>query len=485
MNLLKQLFREHFGVPCEDCLAIGGGGSSRRYFRLVGGGRTAIGTVADDLRENEAFFAFSRHLRSKGMPVPELYAVAPDRMHYLQQDLGDTSLYGLLHEKRRQGGGFDSEMVCLYKQALADLDRLQRAGIDMDFSTAFPRAGFDRRSMLWDLNYFKYLYLKLSHIPFDEERLENDFESLISFLLQADCRYFLYRDFNPRNIMVDIKTSGHQDIGTSHSARSLEVSKSRSLYYIDYQGGRRGAAQYDVASLLYSAKSDLPEVVRQELLRHYVVLHGDPRFMDHFWGYVLLRIMQTLGAYGYRGYYERKPYFIESIPLAVGNLRMVVANHPLPLRLPELEQVWARIADMLPTGSTLPTDRLTVSVGSFSYKRGLPEDNSGNGGGFVFDCRALPNPGRYEKYRPYTGKDHPVIEFLQGEPAVEQFLSHVEAIVGQSIDKYLERKFTHLSVNFGCTGGQHRSVYFAEQLARWIRHTYPQVDVVLHHREQD
>ena len=468
MDLLKQLFLEHYGVPCGECLALGGGGSSRRYFRLAGGGRTAIGTIADDLRENEAFFAYSRHLRSKGMPVPELYAVAPDRMHYLQQDLGDLSLYGLLHEKRRQGGGFDPEMVGLYKQALADLDRLQRAGADMDFSVAFPRADFDRRSMLWDLNYFKYFYLKLAHIPFDEERLENDFEFLIDFLLQADCRYFLYRDFNPRNIMVCGQQAG-----------------SPALWYIDYQGGRRGAAQYDVASLLYSAKSDLPEVVRQELLRHYASLHGDPQFMDHFWGYVLLRIMQTLGAYGYRGYYERKPYFMESIPLAVGNLRMVVENHPLPLRLPELEQVWSRIAAQIPAESDLPTDRLTVSVGSFSYKRGLPEDKSGNGGGFIFDCRALPNPGRYEQYRSYTGKDRPVIEFLQGEPAVGQFLSHVEAIVGQSIDKYLERNFTHLSVNFGCTGGQHRSVYFAEQLALWIGQAYPQVNVVLRHREQD
>ena len=466
MELLKQLFLERYGVPCEECLSLGGGGSSRRYFRLVGDGRSAIGTIADDLRENEAFFAYSRHLHAKGMPVPELYAVAPDRQHYLQQDLGDRSLYSILHEKRRQGGGFDSEMVTLYRKALADLDALQRAGADMDFSVAFPRAEFDRRSMLWDLNYFKYFYLKLAHVPFDEELLENDFDTLIDYLLQADCGYFLYRDFNPRNIMV----SGQGPVAT--------------LYYIDYQGGRRGAAQYDVASLLYSAKSDLPEVVREELLRHYVALHGDSRFMEHFWGYVLLRIMQTLGAYGYRGYYERKPYFLESIPLAVGNLRLIVENHPLAVRLPELERVWRRIAALLPKESDLPTDRLTVSVGSFSYKRGLPEDNSGNGGGFIFDCRALPNPGRYEQYQCYTGKDRPVIEFLQGDPAVESFLTNVESIVAQSIDKYLERRFTHLSVNFGCTGGQHRSVFFAEQLARWIVRTYPQVNVVLHHREQ-
>ena len=468
MELLKQLFADRFGTQCEECLALAGGGSSRRYYRLSGSGYSAIGTVADDWRENEAFFAYTTHLHAKGMPVPELYAVHPDRRHYLQQDLGDRTLYALLHDKKRLGGGFDAEMVTLYKQALADLDAIQRAGRDMDFSVAFPRAAFDRRSMLWDLNYFKYFFLKLAHIPFDEEALENDFGRFIDYLLEADCTYFLYRDFQGRNIMV---VDEQQGIAPR-------------LAYIDYQGGRQGAAQYDVASLLYSAKSDLPEALRQELLRHYVALHGDSRFMDHFWGYLLVRIMQTLGAYGYRGYFERKPYFLESIPLAVNNLRTVTSDHQLPVRLPELERVWRAIGEFRPAADPFPPDRLTVSVGSFSYKRGLPEDHSGNGGGFIFDCRALPNPGRYEQYRAYTGKDRPVVEFLEKEPAVDRFLDNVKGIVSQSIDKYLERKFTHLSVNFGCTGGQHRSVYCAERLARWIGETYPSVSIDLRHREQ-
>lgn len=463
MEQLKGLFSTHFGCQCDECLALSGGGSSRRYYRLAGGGHTVVGTIASDLRENEAFFFYTRHLMAKGMPVPELYIVAQDRCHYLQQDLGDRSLYGILHDKKRAGGGFDTEMVALYKKALADLDALQRAGADMDFSVAFPRADFDRRSMLWDLNYFKYFFLKLLHIPFDEERLENDFDTFIDYLLDADCGYFLYRDFQGRNIMVSDQSQ---------------------LHYIDYQGGRRGAAQYDVASLLYSAKSDLPEQVRLDLLRHYVGVHGDPRFMDHFWGYVLMRIMQTLGAYGYRGHYERKPYFLESIPLAVNNLRAVCDSHPLPVALPELERVWRRIVEIRPPSSGLTTNRLTVEVTSFSFKRGLPDDTSGNGGGFVFDCRALPNPGRYEEYRAYTGKDRPVIEFLHREPAVEHFLTNAERLVAQSIDKYLERHFTHLSVSFGCTGGQHRSVYCAEHLARWIGETYPSVNVRLVHREQ-
>lgn len=474
MDKLKSLFEEWACEPCLSCLALSGGGSSRRYYRLSGATRQCVGTIADDLRENEAFFAFTNHLVAKGMPVPQLYAVDTDRRHYLQQDLGDQSLYGLLQDKKRAGGGFDSQMMQLYRQALSDLDALQRAGSDMDFSLAFPRPQFDRRCMLWDLNYFKYNFLKLAHIEFDEELLENDFHSLVDFLLQADCNYFMYRDFNPRNIMV-VDECGHSTINTQHST----------LFYIDYQGGRQGAAQYDVASLLYSAKSDLPEAIRQELLQHYFALHGDPVFMTYFWGYVLLRIMQTMGAYGYRGLFERKPYFAESIPLAVANLRLVVENHPMSVLLPELERVWKRIGDMQSAAQPAQDGRLTVQVMSFSYKRGLPEDNSGNGGGFVFDCRALPNPGRYEQYRAYTGKDRPVIEFLQRGEAVAQFLESVKTLVGQSVDKYVERRFTHLSVSFGCTGGQHRSVYCAEQLAQWLREAYPDVVVDLRHRERE
>ena len=467
MEQLKQLFAQWAGTPCTECLAIGAGGSARRYFRLLGGGKRCVGAVADDIRENEAFFAYTSPLHTKGMPVPELYAVADDRRHYLQQDLGDQTLYGLLHDKKRQGGGFDAEMLALYRQALADLAAIQQAGADIDFSVAYPRSAFDRRSILWDLNYFKYYFLKLSHVPFDEELLENDFDRLVDRLLAADCNYFLYRDFQGRNIMVADK-----------------------LYYIDYQGGRRGAAQYDVASLLYSAKSDLPEVIRTELLNHYLDVRGldcadRQRWLSDFWYYVLIRILQTLGAYGYRGLYERKPYFIESIPLALANLRRLVENHPdLLADLPELGKVVQGLQHS-PALPGTPLHSLTVTVQSFSFKQGLPDDTYGNGGGHIFDCRALPNPGRYPEYKTYTGKDRPVIEFLQREPAVDLFLSHVKGIVAQSVDKYLERHFSNLMVSFGCTGGQHRSVYFAEQTAAWLRHTYPQVNVLLKHREQD
>ncbi|MBP5341446.1 MAG: phosphotransferase [Bacteroidales bacterium] len=496
METLRQLFADWAGEPCSECLIIGANGSNRQYYRLLGPTKTAIGTVANDLRENEAFFAFSAHFRDKGIPVPELYAIHPDRRHYLQQDLGDLTLYGLLHEKKQQGGGFDAQMLALYRQALTDLDAIQRAGRDLDFSIAYPRPAFDRRAILWDLNYFKYFFLKLNHIDFDEEFLENDFQHLADLLLQADCSYFLYRDFNPRNIMVVENSKLKIENSLPHSDNFQLSTLNFQLYYIDYQGGRSGAAQYDVASLLYSAKSDLPEAIRQELLRHYASIHGDPHFLDHFWLYALIRILQTLGAYGYRGLYERKPYFIQSIPLALNNLRHLIQEHPLPTDLPELGRVLSDknlvFSETIQIGSsplnanhlTLNTENtLTVTVGSFSYKLGLPSDNSGNGGGHIFDCRALPNPGRYPEYKTYTGKDRPVIEFLQKELAVRQFLDHVQAIAAQSIDKYLERHFTHLSIYFGCTGGQHRSVYCAEQLAAWIRDTYPSVNVVVAHRE--
>lgn len=475
---LVQLFAGWAGEPCAEVLALSSeSASSRRYFRLRGATRCCVGTVATDLRENEAFFSFGSHLHSKGLPVPEIYAVDADRRHYLQEDLGDRSLYTILLEKRRAGRGFDADMHALYSRALADLDAIQKGGRDADFAVGFPRPAFDRRAILWDLNYFKYHFLKLADIPFDEDRLQDDFERFTDSLLEADCNYFMYRDFNPRNIMVTEQAGEPQ------------------LRYIDFQGGRRGAAQYDVASLLYSAKSDLPEAVRTDLLKGYAALHGDPRFMERFWHYVLVRILQTLGAYGFRGLYQRKPYFVQSIPLGLGNLRRLAEDHCEVLEpYAELTAVVEAMSVLAParwgaTGSgpadeTVGSATLTVTVQSFSYKRGLPEDPTGNGGGHIFDCRALPNPGRYEQYRAYTGKDRPVIEFLEREPAVDTFLDHARAIVGQSVDKYLERRFTHLSVAFGCTGGQHRSVYCAERMAQWLRAQYPQVTVDVVHRER-
>ena len=318
MEQLQQHFALWAGEPCVDCLALGAGGSSRRYYRMKGASHSCIGAIAKDVRENEAFFSYTRHLYAKGIRVPELYAVSDDRCHYLQQDLGDQTLYGLLYEKKRQGRGFDEEMLALYRQALADLAAIQTAGADMDFSVAYPRAAFDSRSIHWDLNYFKYFFLKLNHIDFDEELLENDFDDLTEQLLTADCNYFLYRDFNPRNIMLvvsgqcpvsscgQVLPTTHYPLPTDNSIRGQVLPTTHYplptlLYYIDYQGGRRGAAQYDVASLLYSAKSDIPEALRIDLLNHYLQVRGikgeaRKRWLDYFWMYLLARILQTLGA---------------------------------------------------------------------------------------------------------------------------------------------------------------------------------------------
>jgi aminoglycoside/choline kinase family phosphotransferase len=466
-KILKELFEQWSGESAGEMPALSANGSNRKYWRIVGATHRCIAAYNADVAENEAFYYYSQALKARGVRVPEVYAISGDRMHYLQQDLGDTTLYSLLFDKRRTGGGFDSEMMGLYRQVLADLAQMQVAGRDMDFGYAYPRTDFDSQSIQWDLNYFKYYFLKLRYIPFNEELLERDFHTFAQYLLDADCRYFMYRDFQSRNIML---------------ADGVP-------YYIDYQGGRRGAAQYDVASLLYSAKSDLPEAIRQELLAHYIGCLAERQKIDRedfekrFYGYVLIRIMQALGAYGYRGYFERKDYFLGSIPLAIRNLKQVVESHPLPIDIPHLRQVWQAIVDSEETALPATTATgLTVTVTSFSYKKGLPQDTSGNGGGFVFDCRALPNPGRYPEYRCYTGKDRPVIEFLEGDEEVEQFLKGVQQLVGASIKKYLERKFTSLTVGFGCTGGQHRSVYCAERLAKWISDNFDcQVDIK--HRE--
>lgn len=465
-EILKRLFEEWAGEGLAEMHALAANGSNRCYWRMSGPSRRCIAAFNDDVAENEAFFSYSTALLSRGVAVPELYAVSHDRRHYLQQDLGDVTLYSYLYDKKRKGEGFDNEALQLYQRVLGDLAHMQVAGRDLDFSKAYPRMDFDAQSIQWDLNYFKYYFLKMRYIPFDEGLLEQDFHTLTDYLLGADCGFFMYRDFQSRNIML---CEGKP-------------------YYIDYQGGRRGAAQYDVASLLYSAKSDLPERVREELLEYYIdclsSLYPLDReaFRQRYYGYVLIRIMQAMGAYGYRGYFERKDYFLTSIPLAIKNLRLVTEGHLLPISIPHLSRVWRLIAESEEAASTQHMGGLTVTVTSFSYKKGIPQDPSGNGGGYVFDCRALPNPGRYPEYRQYTGKDQPVIKFLEGDDAVEQFLTHAEGLVGASIMKYQERNFSNLMVSFGCTGGQHRSVYCAERLAAWVMERYD-CHVVIKHTE--
>lgn len=469
---MDRLFESWAGEPYESVEQLSANGSNRQYYRLCSPSHRCIVAVNADVRENEAFFYYADAMRQRGIKVPEIYAISDDRTMYLQQDLGDTTLYSHLTARRQKKDFEPQEMLDLYRRVIDDLVLIQTRCRNIDFSYAYPRSDFDRQSLLWDLNYFKYYFLKLAYIPFDEQLLENDFNRFIDYLLDEDCSFFLYRDFQARNIMLTPEGE---------------------LYYIDFQGGRRGAAQYDVASLLYSAKSEIPDDMRMELLDYYLDRLYEalaPKeefdaFVNHFkskfFGYVLARMMQAMGAYGYRGYFEKKDYFIRSVPLAVDNMRSILERHELPIEIPELKRVWTAIT--LHEDFLLKSKRLNVKVFSFSYKKGIPPDRSGNGGGFVFDCRALPNPGRFEQYKTLNGKDKLVIDFLESHEEVEQFLSHAKALVCPAVENYMERGFQSLMVNFGCTGGKHRSVYCAERMADFLRNNYD-IRVVLRHIEQ-
>ena len=343
------------------------------------------------------------------------------------------------------------------------------AGKGINYDYCYPRAAFDKQSMMWDLNYFKYYFLKLAKIPFDEQALEDDFQNFSDYLLTAENDFFMFRDFQSRNIML------HDN----------QVS------FIDYQGGRKGALQYDLASLLYDAKADMPQSVRNELLEFYLdeldkyQKVDRSEFKAYFTGYVLIRIMQAMGAYGFRGFYEKKEHFLKSIPFALDNLKIVLENNNIPIELPELFNVLDAISQSIFLRKIGMQDgALTIQVTSFSYRKGLPEDPSGNGGGYIFDCRAIYNPGRFEEYKQLTGKDPEVIDFLEKKSEIGVFMANVFGLVDQSVKTYLSRGFSHLSVNFGCTGGQHRSVYAAEKLAKHLNDKFP-VKVILTHREQD
>jgi aminoglycoside/choline kinase family phosphotransferase len=470
---LARLYAQRFGRPPRSMLEVAGDGSNRSYYRLVGEDlRTAIGAVGPDREENRAFLSFTRSFHGAGLPVPELYGEDEAVGVWLEEDLGDTTLFNALVEARKAEPrvDFPASILPMYERVVEVLPRFQvEGGRVVDYSVAYPRGAFDRQSMLWDLNYFKYHFLKLAHIPFNEQRLENDYHTLTDFLLRADRRHFLYRDFQSRNIMM---VDGEP-------------------YFIDYQGGRRGAPQYDIASLLYDAKAAIPDDVRDHLLGHYLdelakYLDFDrEQFIQLYRGYVLVRIMQAMGAYGYRGFFERKPRFLQSVPFAARNIRGIL-EEGLPVAVPELEDVLQRIVKEWSSKNETRAERpgLTVRVSSFSFKRGYPDDDSGHGGGFVFDCRALPNPGRHIEYRTMCGRDAGVVEYIERCSEAHQYWSHVRSLADAQIEEYLRRGFTSLSIGFGCTGGQHRSVYFAERLAAHIRHEFPQVNVTLVHREE-
>ncbi len=468
-DTIAGLFTRTFGNPPARVARLTADGSQRLYYRLTGTSpASVIGAFGPDPDENRAFLSFSRSFRGIGLPVPEIFAADEGHGVWLEEDLGDTTLFQALSGARQaEGGGFPQAMIEVYERVVDLLPRFQiEGGRAIDFSVAYPRPAFDRQSMLWDLNYFKYHFLKLAHIPFNEQRLENDFHRLIGHLLTADTSHFLYRDFQSRNIML----------------------RGGEPWFIDYQGGRRGAAQYDIASLLYDAKADIPESVRARLLERYVGALsrvgrvGAASLLQTYRGYVLIRVMQAMGAYGYRGFFERKPRFLESVPYAARNVAGLL-EAGLPVELPELEGVFRRVVEAWADRPSpiAPLAGLTVHVASFSYRQGLPADGTGHGGGYVFDCRALPNPGRREEFAALNGCDPPVVAFLEAAAETEAFWKRVFPLVDAHVANFRERGFTDLSVAFGCTGGQHRSVYFAERLARHLREQHPGVTVQVEH----
>ncbi|MGH7493791.1 MAG: RapZ C-terminal domain-containing protein [bacterium] len=462
---LSVLYQKHTGAPAQQTVELQAHGSERRIFRLHGAATTAIGIYNADRAENLAFLAFSRHFRGCQLPVPEIYREDLERSVYLEEDLGDETLFAILNQERQQSG-FSARVLDLYRKIMHVLPRFQiQAGKNLDYTLCYPRGRFDRQSMMWDLNYFKYYFLKLAKIPFNEQTLEDDFVTFVDFLLEADQNYFLYRDFQSRNIMI----------------------RAEQPWFIDYQGGRRGALQYDVASLLFDAKADIPFEVREELLRLYLDVANElapvarAKFLKYYYGYVVIRILQAMGAYGFRGFYERKTHFLQSVPYAIRNLEYVLRLAEFPVPMPALTDVLHRLVRSSALRELGDVQlALTVRLQSFSFKNGLPKDETGHGGGFVFDCRALPNPGRLPQFAQLTGNDEEVIRYLENETSVHHFMTHVRDLIDQVVEGYRKRNFTDLSVAFGCTGGQHRSVYCANMLAKHVREKY-QVHVELRH----
>ncbi|HZV60420.1 MAG TPA: RNase adapter RapZ [Candidatus Eremiobacteraceae bacterium] len=469
MDVLNRLFEEHFRSPVKRIQPLQGelGGSGRKIIRLSGEKSSAIGVLYGVREENVAFLEFSKHFRRHGLPVPEIYGEDLNHGAYLEEDLGDTTLFEFLSTNRK-GENIAAAVVEAYKKVVAVLPRFQvEAARDLNYEVCYPIGSFDRQSVAWDLNYFKYYFLRLAGIPFNEQALENDFGRLTDFLLSAPRDYFLYRDFQSRNILL----------------------REGEPFFVDYQGGRKGALQYDIASLLFDAKADLPPELREDLLNHYLQGLGQyvkldrEAFMRHYYAYVYVRIMQALGAYGFRGFYERKAHFLQSVPYALKNLRWLLHHVELPIELPTLLGAFrSMLASEKLQGLASEAENLIVRIFSFSFHRGLPKDESGNGGGFVFDGRSLPNPGREERFKALTGKDAPVIDYLNQQESVHQFLASVLSLVDASVGSYKERGFKNLMVSFGCTGGQHRSVFLAEQLAKRLRAKIG-VEVAVRHLE--
>jgi aminoglycoside/choline kinase family phosphotransferase len=466
MNELESLFKQQTHEKLLNKEELSASGSNRRYFRLESKNNSIIGVEGTSIEENKAFIEMAKHFYSQGLPVPQFLGQSKDGRFYIQEDLGDTLLFDSISEGRKTGVFCEAEKEILRK-TMRKLAAFQVTGAhDFDFTVCYPQPEFNERSILWDMNYFKYCFLKSTGLDFQENRLEDDFSRLSEILLRSKTNTFMYRDFQSRNVMV----------------------KDDEPYFIDFQGGRKGPLYYDVASFLWQAKAQYSNELREELLLTYLealrelIPIDEVDFRIQLKHFVLFRTLQVLGAYGFRGYFEKKPHFLQSIPFALENLRSILKNEFS--EYPYLLQILKEMTELKQFREVSVRKPLVVKVYSFSYKKGIPNDDSGNGGGFVFDCRAVNNPGKYERYAHSTGLDESVKQFLEDDGEILPFLEHAFAMVDASVRRYKDRGFANLMVSFGCTGGQHRSVYSAQKIAEHINSEFG-VEVQLIHREQN
>jgi aminoglycoside/choline kinase family phosphotransferase len=447
-------------------------GGDRIYFRIITEVKSYIVAYNENVRESETFLYFTDHFTKFNAPVPEVYFASDNATMYAVQDFGPTSLLNELEKFGENHYVYD-----LFKKSLKALAELQINGIkNLDDSYCLTSKEFGKQAIMSDLLYFKYYFLDTLKVPYDKEKLIDDFEALSNYLERVEHKYFMFRDFQSRNICV----------------------QNNEVHFIDYQGGMKGALQYDVASLLWQARANLSDDWKNSLLEYYMDCVSEilqkpidrVRFVSQYNGYVLIRMMQVLGAYGFRGLFERKAQFLTSIPLALNNLQWFSENKKMGIALPEYERVISmivreEIVNLFKPVQANHSTPLVVTINSFSYlKRGYPEEKSKNGGGFVFDCRGMMNPGRFEEYKMLTGRDKPVMDFLEQRTAMSQFLNGVYNIVDISVEDYIKRNFDSLTISFGCTGGQHRSVYAADSLAFYLRNKF-KVKIELNHLEQN
>ncbi|HZH01766.1 MAG TPA: RNase adapter RapZ [Flavisolibacter sp.] len=461
IDAVSALYRNWSGKDPVQVDVLPQSGSDRRYFRLFNeANQTVIATLGPNVAENETFVYFTGHFSSKGLPVPTILAINEDQTIYLQNDLGDVSLLNVLEEK-----GYVEESYQLFRESLHQLARMQILGDEeLDYDQTLTSREFGQKAIMADPLYFKYYFLDALQKPYDKQKLIDDFEALSSYLTFTEFKFFMFRDFQSRNIMV--RENGQ-------------------VYFIDYQGGMKGAPQYDVASIIWQARANLPDDWKDRLLHDYMnsfeSVIGKPLdraiFESQYNGYVLIRLLQVLGAYGFRGLFERKAQFLTSIPLALRNLKWFIEHNSIGISVPEFRRVIELCVEdeVIQKFSPIQADDYTplvVKICSFSYRKGMPVDESGNGGGFVFDCRGIDNPGRHDQYKTIHGRDRAVMDYLERQTRMEDFLNSVFDIVDISVEEYIKRGFDSLSVNFGCTGGQHRSVYAADALARHLKNKY-------------